>query len=378
MSSKAATKALPPGSVIGILGGGQLGRMLALSAAKLGFICHIYAPPGDNPAFDVAARHTAADYDDKAALTQFAKDIDVVTYEFENIPDECLEFLKKTLPVRPSVEVLSTTQDRIDEKQMALALGIKVPEFVAVSSLEELQKAVEIIGRPCVLKTRRFGYDGKGQTIIKPGSDLAQSFAEIGEKPAILEAFVPFEMEVSVIAARDIAGNMAVYDIPENRHENHILRTSHMPANISDKTCQQASKIAHLLAEKMDYVGVFAVELFVVGTGPDEYLMLNEIAPRVHNSGHWTSDACQVSQFEQHIRAISGLPLGSPERHSDAIMYNLLGTEAADITDLAMQEGMSIHLYGKKSSREGRKMGHVTKLSSKDSAPNMPNTDKTT
>ncbi len=354
--------ALSPGSVIGILGGGQLGRMLALSAAELGFVCHIYAPEGDNPAFDVAARHTAAPYEDRQALAAFADDVDVVTFEFENIPDDCLAFLKQQLPVRPGVSVLSTTQDRIDEKQLALSLGIKVPAFAAINTVDDLEKAVADIGRPAVLKTRRFGYDGKGQTIIRPDSDLAQSFKDIGEQPAILEAFVPFEMEVSVIAARDLSGNLAVYDIPDNRHQNHILHTSQVPADISPATARQAAKIAGKLAIAMDYVGVFAVELFVVGTGPEQYLMMNEIAPRVHNSGHWTSDACHVSQFEQHIRAISGLPLADPLRHSDAIMTNLLGAEALDITDLASQPGLCIHLYGKQSARPGRKMGHVTQL----------------
>jgi len=363
MDMKATDKALAPGSVIGILGGGQLGRMLALAAAELGFVCHIYAPDGDNPAFDVAARHTGAPYEDEAALARFAQDVDVVTYEFENIPDDCLAFLNQTLPVRPSVSVLSTTQDRIDEKQLAQSLGIKVPPFAAVSTLADLEKAVGDIGCPCVLKTRRFGYDGKGQTVIRSGDDLAASFKKIGEQPAILEAFVPFKMEVSVIAARDLSGNLALYDIPENRHENHILASSHVPADISDQTRQQASIIAEKLAKAMDYVGVFAVELFVVGDGADEYVMMNEIAPRVHNSGHWTGDACHVSQFEQHIRAVSGLPLANPERHSDAVMYNLLGAAALDIVDQAAKPGMCIHLYGKKEAREGRKMGHITQLS---------------
>ena len=361
--TKSCDAALAPGSVIGILGGGQLGRMLALAAAELGFVCHIYAPPGDNPAFDVAARHTAAPYEDETALGEFAQSVDVVTFEFENIPDSCLAFLNKTLPVRPAVAVLSTTQDRIDEKQLAQSLGIKVPPFAAVSTLDDLEKAVAEIGCPCVLKTRRFGYDGKGQTVIRAECDLAQSFKDIGEQPAILEAFVDFEMEVSVIAARDLAGNLAVYDVPENRHENHILRSSHVPADISPATHQQAVKIAEQLASAMDYVGVFAVELFVVRNGDGEYVMMNEIAPRVHNSGHWTGDACHASQFEQHIRAICGLPLASSQRHSDAVMYNLLGSEALDIVDLARQPGMCIHLYGKQSARKGRKMGHATQLS---------------
>lgn len=362
MTDTKRQSALPPGSVIGILGGGQLGRMLALSAAELGFVCHIYAPEGDNPAFDVAARHTAAAYDDHAALAKFADDIDVVTFEFENIPDDCLAFLKEKVPVRPGVSVLSTTQDRIDEKQLAQSLGIKVPPFAAIANLDNLEKAVAEIGLPAVLKTRRFGYDGKGQTIIRSDSDLVQSFKDIGEQPAILEAFVPFEMEVSVIAARDLSGNLAVYDIPHNIHQNHILHTSQVPADISGETAKQASLIAEQLASALDYIGVFAVELFVVGTGAEQYLMMNEIAPRVHNSGHWTSDACAVSQFEQHIRAITGLPLGDPVRHSDTIMTNLLGAEALDITDFAGQSNVCIHLYGKQSARPGRKMGHVTQL----------------
>ena len=362
MSEAVLQKPLPPGSVIGILGGGQLGRMLALAAAELGFVCHIFAPEGDNPAFDVAAYHTASDYDDRDALKKFAENTDVVTFEFENIPDDCLAFLKERVPVRPGVSVLSTTQDRIDEKQLAQSLGIKVPPFAAVNSLQGLEKAVDEIGRPAVLKTRRFGYDGKGQTIIRAESDLAQSFKDIGEQPAILEAFVPFEMEVSVIAARDVSGNLAVYDIPCNRHRNHILHTSTVPAGISDSTASQASEIARQLATAMDYIGIFAVELFVIGTGKEQYLMMNEIAPRVHNSGHWTSDACHISQFEQHIRAITGLALGTTLRHSDAIMTNLLGKEALDIADLARQSGTCIHLYGKKSARAGRKMGHVTQL----------------
>lgn len=355
-------KALPPGSVVGILGGGQLGRMLALAAAELGFKCHIYSPPGDNPAFDVAAQHTAASYDDKQALREFAAIVDVVTFEFENIPDDCLSFLKQEKPVRPGVSVLSTTQDRIDEKQLARSLGIAVPAFARIDTLQDLQSAIDKIGYPAVLKTRRFGYDGKGQTIVRDEGSLSESFKTIGEQPAILEAFVPFEKEISIIAARDLAGDFTVFDIPENNHENHILRTSHVPANVSTDIARQAVEIARKLADGMGYVGVFAVELFLVLENGKEHLMMNEIAPRVHNSGHWTSDACHVSQFEQHIRAITGLPLADPQRHSNAVMHNLLGDEALDISDLAAKPGMCIHLYGKQEARKGRKMGHATQL----------------
>lgn len=363
MVNAAASEALPVGSVIGILGGGQLGRMLALAAAELGYVCHIYAPKGDNPAFDVAARHSCASYQDESALSAFARDVDVVTFEFENIPDSCLAFLRKQVAVRPGLEVLATTQDRIDEKILAVNLGIEVPNFAAVDTLDDLKRAVDEIGRPCVLKTRRFGYDGKGQVMIKKDSDLADSFEKIGKQPAIVEAFVAFEMEISVVAARDLNGMVAVYDIPENRHENHILRSSHVPANISDGAGEQALRIAEKLGREMDYVGVYAVELFVLKTAGVETVMMNEIAPRVHNSGHWTGDACQVSQFEQHIRAIAGLPLAEPVRHSDAVMYNLLGSEGLDLTTQAGKENLCIHLYGKAEAREGRKMGHVTQLS---------------
>ncbi len=361
--------ALKPGAVIGILGGGQLGRMLALAAAELGFVCHVFAPAGDNPAFDVAARHTAAPYEDEAALLAFAKDVDVVTYEFENIPDACLAFLVDRVPVRPGVNVLAITQDRISEKNMAVDHGVGVPDFAAVNSVRDIENEIDRIGRPCVLKTRRFGYDGKGQTIIRDGDDLAKCFADIGEQPAILESFVPFDLEVSIVAARDVNGKIVAFDIPENRHENHILATSRVPANISKQASDKAMEIAVKLATALEYVGVFAVELFVSEgkDGQEPQVLMNEIAPRVHNSGHWTQDACHVSQFEQHIRAVAGLPLADPFRHSDAVMYNLLGQDGAQWEalggELTTQENMCIHLYGKAEAREGRKMGHATQLS---------------
>ncbi len=359
------TSTLGPGAVIGILGGGQLGRMLAMAAARLGYKCHIYSPPGDNPAFDLAAFNSAASWDDIEALRKFASSVDVITLEFENIPVATVAGLAEICPVYPSAEVLELTQDRIKEKNLAVKLGIKVPDFAAIDSVDDLERHIEQIGTPSVLKTRRLGYDGKGQCVIREGDDLAKAFDMIGRQPAILEAFVPFEKEISVIAARGRNGDFVAYDIPENRHENHILKTSHIPANISDKTRKQALEIAEKLAVAMDYVGVFAVELFVSGKNGDETLAMNEIAPRVHNSGHWTSAACTISQFEQHIRAISGLPSGSTQRHSDAVMQNLLGNEVNALAGLAGQDGLFIEIYGKQEARAGRKMGHVTKITAK-------------
>ena len=353
---------LPPGSTIGILGGGQLGRMLALAAARLGFKCHIYAPPGDNPAFDVASAHTAAAYDDKAALNRFAATVDVATYEFENVPLATAEIIAHHTRLQPSAMVLQITQDRLSEKTFLAGLGIDVPSFAPASNLDELTAAVAEIGRPCVLKTRRLGYDGKGQVMIRQDTDLAAAWQAIAEAPAIVEAFVEFRCEVSVIAARTTGGDMEVYDIPQNHHENHILKTSSVPAQISAPATANAHQIARKIGEALDYIGIFAVELFVIGNNEDEHLMVNEIAPRVHNSGHWTEAACVVSQFEQHIRAIAGWPLGNPARHSDAVMHNLLGEEISRSVELAAQSATLVHVYGKSQARQGRKMGHATHL----------------
>jgi 5-(carboxyamino)imidazole ribonucleotide synthase len=359
---------LRPGAAIGILGGGQLGRMLALAAARLGFKCHIYAPPGDNPAFDVAHAHTAAAYNDTIALEAFARAVDVATYEFENVPVETARIIAKHTALAPSAAVLEITQDRLDEKTFLRDLGIELPAFAAVSSLDDLMAAVADIGRPSVLKTRRMGYDGKGQVKIDADTDLAQAWQAIAGAPAILEAFVPFSREVSVIAARARDGAVQVYDIPENQHENHILARSIVPCGLPDRVAQQAVRLAENVANAFEYIGVFAVELFVVGDGADCRLLANEIAPRVHNSGHWTEAACAVSQFEQHIRAIAGWPLGSPARHSDAVMHNLLGSAVDDAVRLAGEAGTMVHVYGKAEAREGRKMGHVTYLAPRSSA----------
>ena len=351
-------QALPPGSTVGILGGGQLARMLALAAGQLGLKCHIFAPEAESPAFQVAAAHTLAAYDDTQALERFAAAVDVVTYEFENVPGETAAFLESRVPLAPGSQALITAQDRVDEKTFIAGLGIRVAPFAAVSDLTALQTALAGIGAPAVLKTRRFGYDGKGQAKIAAEQGAEAAWAEIGGKPAILEASMQFDKEVSVIAARGWDGAIAVYDVPENHHEHHILRTATVPADITPDTVETASAIGARIIAALDYVGVIGIEMFVAG----EEVIVNEIAPRVHNSGHWTMDACIVSQFEQHIRAACGWPLGSPARHSDVVMTNLLGDEIGDWQSLAAQPDVSLHVYGKTEVRPGRKMGHFNRM----------------
>jgi 5-(carboxyamino)imidazole ribonucleotide synthase len=353
---------LPPNSVIGILGGGQLGRMLALAAARLGLRCHIYAPETDSPAFQVCAAHTCAAYDDRDALEAFAAAVDVVTYEFENVPAETAAILGRLKPLAPGSEALATSQDRFVEKTFLAGIGLETAPFAAVDDEAGLERAVTRIGRPSILKTRRFGYDGKGQTTLRAETALAAAWAQIGARPAILEGFVAFEKEVSVIAARGWDGAIAVYDVPENRHANHILHQSIVPAAIAPETAAEAREIAARITAALDYVGVIGVELFFARGQGAERLIVNEIAPRVHNSGHWTMDACTVSQFEQHIRAVAGWPLGSPERHSDVIMTNLLGEDAENWQNLAREPHSGLHLYGKAECRAGRKMGHISRL----------------
>jgi 5-(carboxyamino)imidazole ribonucleotide synthase len=352
----------PDDATIGILGGGQLGRMLALAAARLGFKCHVFAPSPDSPAFDVTHRVTVADYTDTAALDRFAGDVDVVTYEFENVPAETATFLSARKPVLPDPRVLALTQDRLTEKNFVSGLGIKTAPFAAVDSPAGLAAALNTIGRPAVLKTRRFGYDGKGQVILRNGADLEATWREIGAQPCILEAFIPFEREVSVVAARAADGSVACFDLTENEHRDHILKVSRVPANVPDTLAVEARRIAETIAAALDYVGVFAVEMFVVAQGATRSLLVNEIAPRVHNSGHWTIDGASVSQFEQHIRAIAGWPLGKPVRHGAVEMLNLIGSEVNDYAKWLTVPGAFVHLYGKTAVREGRKMGHVTRI----------------
>lgn len=351
-------KALPPGSVIGIMGGGQLGRMLALAAGQLGLKCHIYAPEADSPAFHVSAAHTVAGYRDEGALARFAEAVDVVTYEFENVPVEAVRFLEARVPVRPGAKALEVAQDRLNEKSLARELGAATAEFAAVNSLADLEQAVAKIGLPAILKTTRLGYDGKGQAKIMSAADVATAWNAMKGSASILESFVDFEREVSVIAARGLDGSVAAFDVTENVHRNHILHTSTVPARVSETLTAEATGIVRHFLERLDYVGVMGVEFFV---GKDR-IYVNEIAPRVHNSGHWTQDACLVSQFEQHIRAVAGWPLGSPRRHSDVVMTNLLGDEIHQWQELIREPGLALHHYGKTEARPGRKMGHVNRI----------------
>ncbi len=349
-------------ATIGILGGGQLGRMLALAAARLGFKCHVLCPDPGSPAFDVVRRVTEADYADMAALDRFAAEVDVITYEFENVPAETATFLSARKPVLPDPKVLATTQDRLIEKEFITGLGIGTAAFAAVNSPAELARALASLGQPAVLKTRRFGYDGKGQLMIRNGGDPAAMFDQLGGQPQILEAFVPFEREVSVVAARGRDGRVECFEVIENEHQDHILKTSRVPAAVTPAVAAEAQRIAEAVAAAFDYVGVLAVEMFVVKEGVGHTVLVNEIAPRVHNSGHWTIDAATVSQFEQHIRAVAGWPLAAPVRRGRVEMTNLLGAEARDYARYLKEPGTAVHLYGKSAIRPGRKMGHVTRM----------------
>ncbi len=353
---------LAPGARVGIVGGGQLGRMLALAGARLGLYCHIYTDRSDDPAIDVAACSSVAPYDDQDALARFVDAVDVVTYEFENIPAQTAEFLAAQKPVRPSPQVLALTQDRLVEKNFISGLGIEVAPYAQVDDAGALARAVAQIGRPSILKTRRFGYDGKGQALIRLGSDLATSFRSLGGQPSILEGFVPFRCEVSVVAARGLDGDFVAWDIGQNVHEHHILASTKVPADISADLASRAKDKARKIAEALDYVGVLAVEMFLTEGRGGPRLLVNEIAPRVHNSGHWTMDGAVTSQFEQHLRAICGFPLGSVRAHGPAEMLNLIGDDIYRWREFLAQKGACLHLYGKSEARPGRKMGHVTFL----------------
>lgn len=354
------TDALPPGSIIGILGGGQLGRMAALSAAALGYRCHIFSPDRDAPAKEVSAFQTTAPYDDLDAARTFAEAIDVATFEFENVPDATLAVIAEHAPVRPSVETLHISQDRAIEKQFMNDRGIATAPWVPVETADDLAAAVARIGTPAILKTARFGYDGKGQTRIDAPENLTDAWQAIGGTRAVLEGFVDFEREISVIVARGTGGETAAYVPVDNVHRDHILFTTTAPSTVAAPIADDACRTAEKIADALSLVGLLAVEMFVARDGA---ILVNEIAPRPHNSGHWTMNACAVSQFEQFIRAVAGLPLGDPGRHSDAVMTNLIGDEADDWRALAVEPGACLHLYGKSESRPGRKMGHVTRLS---------------
>jgi 5-(carboxyamino)imidazole ribonucleotide synthase len=353
---------LKPDATIGILGGGQLGRMLALAAARLGLKCHIYSPDPHSPAFEVVRASTCAAYTDQPALAQFAEAVDVITYEFENIPAETAAFLAARCPVLPDPVVLATTQDRLLEKRFISGLEIGTAPFAPVGSRAELDAAVAQLGLPAVLKTRRLGYDGKGQRMLGQADDPAAAWTALGQVPAILEGFVPFEREVSIVAARGRDGHVECFDVTENEHQDHILKVSRVPAAVSPAVATEARRMAETIAAAFDYVGVLAVELFVVRDGAGHALLVNEVAPRVHNSGHWTIDGATVSQFEQHIRAVAGWPLARPLRHGRVEMTNLIGAEVEDYARWLQVPGASVHLYGKAGARPGRKMGHVTRV----------------
>jgi 5-(carboxyamino)imidazole ribonucleotide synthase len=353
---------LKPGATVGILGGGQLARMLALAGARLGLKSHIFSPVADDPAFDVCAAATRADFLDEEALATFARSVDVVTYEFENVPARTAALLDSLLPVRPNPKVLELTQDRLTEKQFVQSLGIETAGFADVTDAGALARAVAKLGRPSIMKTRRFGYDGKGQLLLREGADLAVAFRALGGAACILESVVPFTREISVVAARGVTGEFRAYDICENVHEHHILATTTIPAQVSAKTAARAGEIAEAIATAADYVGVIAVELFLVEEDGGERLVVNEIAPRVHNSGHWTLDGAVTSQFEQHMRAIAGWPLGETRRHGRVVMRNLIGDDVTLWHEILSEPGACLHLYGKKEARAGRKMGHVTQV----------------
>jgi len=354
---------LAPGATIGILGSGQLGRMLAMAALKLGLRCHIYAPESDAPAYDAASARTIASFEDEGALARFAEAVDVVTYEFENVPIACVEFLARKVPVRPGARALALTQDRLVEKTFLRDLGVATAPFAGVDDTGALVRAVVDLGRPSILKTRRFGYDGKGQALIREGSNAPALHRGLGGGPMILEGFVAFERETSVIAARSLEGAVAAFDLCENEHERHILARTHVPARVAPGLEAAARGLARQILEALDYVGVLAVELFVArDENGVERLIVNELAPRVHNSGHWTIEGAQTSQFEQHIRAIAGWPLGATARRGRIEMHNLIGVEAEEWRDILAEPNLSLHLYGKLEARPGRKMGHVTRV----------------
>lgn len=349
---------LAPGATIGILGGGQLGRMLALAAARLGLKTCVLEPGAGCPAAQVATRHIDAAYDDPAALAAFAEASDVITYEFENIPTAALDVLEAARPIRPGREALRVSQDRLTEKDFLTGLGLACAPYANVTTEAELEEAVARVGTPSILKTRRFGYDGKGQVRLGAPGEAAAAWEALGRAPAVLEGFVEFSAEVSVIGARGLSGEVVCYDPGENVHRDGILHTTTVPARLSASLRADAVLTAGRILNALDYVGVLGVELFVTPQG----LVVNEIAPRVHNSGHWTQNGCVICQFEQHIRAICGWPLGDGRRHSDVVMTNLIGANVTEATRLAADPAVAVHLYGKAEARPGRKMGHVNRV----------------
>lgn len=349
---------LTPGATIGILGGGQLGRMLSVAAARLGFKTHIFEPGANPPAGQVADRVTTAAYGDAKALEAFSQSVDVITYEFENIPTQALDLLEAHRPIRPGREALRVSQDRLTEKTFLQGLGLKTAPFADITDLDSLQAAIDEIGTPAILKTRRFGYDGKGQARLRAPDVADAALADMAGAPSILEGFVDFSHEVSVIAARGLDGQVACFDPGENIHRDGILHTTTVPARLSPAQRTDAVLLAANILNALDYVGVMGVELFVTPQG----LIVNEIAPRVHNSGHWTQNGCAIDQFEQHIRAVVGWPLGDGQRHTDVVMENLIGHDMERVPELARERDVALHLYGKTEVKPGRKMGHYNRI----------------
>jgi 5-(carboxyamino)imidazole ribonucleotide synthase len=362
-----AQAGLAPGSIIGIIGGGQLGRMSAMAAARLGYRTHIFSPEAAGPAAQAAAFNTVADYTDHNALRAFAEAVDVITFEFENIPADSLALLESLKPVHPGAKILAISQDRLLEKQFLNDSGIATAPWAAIHTESDLAPAVKTLGLPAVLKTTRLGYDGKGQAMLRGAEDLLSAFAALAPKPLVLEGFVDFAAEISVMVARGANGAISAFDAVENRHKHHILDLTLAPAPLPLDLLEEAGAIARAIAEKLGLIGLLGVEMFVTATGA---LLVNEIAPRPHNSGHWTIDACPASQFELHIRAIAGLPLPPATRHSDAVMKNLVGPEDMDLWPAILATpGLIPHHYGKTEARIGRKMGHFTRLFPKGSLP---------
>lgn len=352
--------ALPPGSTIGILGGGQLGKMLAIAAAQMGYRCHIYAPEPVSIAAEVSAAFTCAAYDDLDALAAFAAACDVVTYEFENVPVAPLREIEKLVPVRPGIRALEIAQDRVEEKLFAIGLGGRTAPFEIVGDRQEASPALEKVGFPAILKTIRMGYDGKGQMRVRDASGISEAWHQLGRQPAIVEAVVNFDAEFSVILVRNSAGDIRYWDSPRNRHDGGILSQSSLPAGpLIESQIGPARALAAAAAEKLDYVGVMTMEFFATAEGP----LFNEMAPRVHNSGHWTIEGAATSQFENHMRAVCDLPLGATSLTAERVeMANLVGKDAERWLALFSDDDANVHLYGKGAAVPGRKMGHVTRL----------------
>jgi 5-(carboxyamino)imidazole ribonucleotide synthase len=352
-----------PNSTIGVFGSGQLGRMFAIEARKMGYRVHTFSPNTDTPTGQVADFETSADYNDLEKVEKFARSVDVVTFEFENVPSKTVEIAEQFIEVHPKREILHTTQNRLREKTFLKQNGFPHAPFRHIKTLDNLYHAVQEIGSPAVLKTAGFGYDGKGQQKIKTVSEIESAFENLCGNDAVLEAFVEFEKEVSVVCARDSAGNFSHYGVIENSHTNHILDISFAPAFVSEQIFKEAVEIARDVAETFDYVGTLCVEFFLT---KDEKLLINELAPRPHNSGHLTFDACVTSQFEQQLRAVCGLPLGSTEFFAPSAMANLLGdvwqNGEPNWARVLENPKVKIHLYGKAEARQGRKMGHMTAI----------------